>query len=413
MMPPEGSPPPVMRPGKPILPPAPGHREDWVEYSSGGLNWRVRRDWWSEALAALLADPNAPFSDPRWVLKSTSRSAVARVPPFAGRETGLILKRYSAAGFKEVWRRVVSGPRAEREFRRARVVAAAGFPTAQPVAVGRPPVGSSLRHSFLLTEEIADAPTLRRFWDDPATAPAQRRAVLRVLAGLLGQLYRAGLAHCDLNPSNFLVRGAAPAPARGRQSDPAAANPPERKGPEAAQLWLIDLDGVRRRSRLNARAVARDLRRLSYRARVHPFTQLRFLKLFCQELSPAIHFRDLAAAVRRGWREWETRVIGGRRWRVRLARLTEAARRLLEAPEQVFAQAPGTGAAEGTERTALVPAETAGSPRYRLRAFRVAPRGGTAGVDLGELASSARVVAVSRRGRWWPSRVVYVLEEAE
>lgn len=402
-----------MLPSKPLVQGDPAPRGEWIESASAGLRWRVRREWWDETLAALLANPEAALENAAHLLKSSSHSAVARVPPFTGRETGLILKRYVASGFREMWRSLLFGPRAEREFRRACAVAAAGFPTARTVAVGRPSGGRWLRHSFLVTEEITDALTLRRFWDDPVTAPAQRRATLRAFAWLLARLYRAGLAHGDLNPSNVLVRVAAPEPARGSRIDSAAAKSLQRQLPEAPRLWLIDLDGVRRRSRLSLEAVARDLRRLSYRARVRPFTQLRFLKLFCQDLSPAVSFRELAAAVQRGWREWERRVIGGRRWRVRLAKLTEAARRVLEAPEEVLARAATTGVAEGAERMALVPPETAGRSSYRLRAFPIAPRGKPAGGGSRELETSARVVAVSRWGRWWPSRVVYVLEETE
>lgn len=402
-----------MLPSKPLVQQDAAHRGDWIEYRAGGLRWRVRPEWWGEALAGLFAAPEVAFGDPQRVLKTSSRSVVARIPPFAGREIGLILKRYAAFGLREVCRSLVQGPRAEREFRRACAVAAAGFPIAKPVAVGRATAGRWWRRSFLITEEIPQAPTLRRFWDDPATAPAQRRAALCAFARLLAQLYNAGLAHCDLNPSNFLVRAAASAPARCGRIDPAAAKAPGQQLSEGPRLWLIDLDGVRRRSGGSLDAVARDLRRLSYRARVRPFTQLRFLKCFCQACLPPMPFRRLAAAVQRGWRDWEMRLIGRRRWRVRLARLSDVARRVLEAPEEVFAGAATAGEVKGAEWTALVPSEAAGGSAYRLRAFRIALRGRTVGGGLDDLETSARVVAYSRWGRWWPSRVVYVLEESE
>lgn len=97
---------------------------------------------------------------------------------------------------------------AEKEFRRLRLLAEAGLPVPQVLAVGRPagPDGSG---SWLLTAEVAGrpldeiAPPERR----PELASltrAQRIGLARALARLLVRLHTAGFRHRDLHVGNVL-----------------------------------------------------------------------------------------------------------------------------------------------------------------------------------------------------------------
>ena len=192
-------------------------------FEAGGLTWRaesahadgVRREV-AERLAGL--ESVAGVS----VLKRSLVRTVLRVPM-----QGLghvIVKRYAVRGLSDRLKYVVAPSRALAEWRVGRALAAAGIPTAVPVAMGERR-GAFLSDAALVTREIADALHLnayveRHFRDagDP-----RRAALYDELARTVRRMHDARFVHNDLHGGNLLVNGP----------------------PLAPRLFVIDLHSVR------------------------------------------------------------------------------------------------------------------------------------------------------------------------
>jgi tRNA A-37 threonylcarbamoyl transferase component Bud32 len=244
---------------------APGTRTERI----GPWVWTTRADepptWWR----VVLADPEPWLRDPSRHFKNSRNVTLARVPSPAPGQPGLVLRRLNYGRWRHRFCDAFRPSRAQRAFRSALALEAAGLPVARALAVAdlrrwRWPV-----HAYLLSHEIPHAGTLAQWARQPAPWP---RPLIAALADLLARLHAAGFIHGDLKASNVLMA-------------------------TDGQPWLIDFDGVRRFTRVpRARAVA-DLARLmtgilEAGGRETPVTAGRFLKLYCAE-------RNLD-----DWREW-------------------------------------------------------------------------------------------------------------
>ncbi len=244
---------------------APGTRTERI----GPWVWTTRADepptWWR----AVLADPEPWLRDPSRHFKNSRNVTLARVPSPAPGQPGLVLRRLNYGRWRHRFRDAFRPSRAQRAFRSALALEAAGLPVARALAVAdlrrwRWPV-----HAYLLSTEIADARTLGQLAHDPG---GWSRQLVEELAALLARLHHAGFIHGDLKATNILI-------------------------PPAGKPCLIDFDGVRQFARVpRPRAVA-DLARLlsgilEAGGRETPVTAGRFLKLYCAD-------RNLD-----DWQEW-------------------------------------------------------------------------------------------------------------
>jgi len=137
------------------------------------------------ALAAVAAPPPADGLPPR-------PRSVLRVESSLG---PLACKR---------WRDARGAAAAEREWRTAVALRAAGVAVAEPV--GRSRATARGGSPLLLTRWIEDGRTLAAWWEAERDAAA-RRALARRVGELVGALHRARLAHRDLHPANVIVDG--------------------------------------------------------------------------------------------------------------------------------------------------------------------------------------------------------------
>ncbi len=200
--------------------------EPLERFTEGGL------DWVAEAPAAAIVREeiarriddieNASGAS---VLKRNMVRAVFRVPLTNG--TVVVVKRYAVGGAVD-WAKYTFRPsRAHEEWRVGRWLAAAGVPTAVPLAMAerRDVV---LRDAALVTREIPDAVHLNAYVEahlqGGADEDALRGALYAQLAAIVRRMHDAGLVHNDLHGGNVLVNGL----------------------PDVARIHIIDLHSVKR-----------------------------------------------------------------------------------------------------------------------------------------------------------------------
>jgi tRNA A-37 threonylcarbamoyl transferase component Bud32 len=235
------------------------------------------RDLDRNAVAALLSDPDEPFRRPGvQLLKDSRSSTVAELDMVVnGTVKRVIYKRFRITAWSDSWVALVRPSAALRSWVHGHGLRERCLPTARPLAVwhrllqGRPAEG------YLLTEKVENAVDLHRFLAGLAALPAVvRRVLLRrgidQLASLIRELHRRQVSHRDLKAANLLV-------ASGNRS--LSSFPP-------LHLWLIDLVGVVRHTRLPRRRRVQNLARLHTSFRDHPALtrtdKLRFLRVYLQ-----------------------------------------------------------------------------------------------------------------------------------
>ncbi len=247
----------------------------------GGVAGHAVRTLDRDALAALLADPDAPFRrDGVRLIKDSRSSTVAELDvTVGGVVTPAVYKRFRVTAWGDPWLALVRPTGALRSWVMGQGLRERCLPSPKPLAVlhrldrGRPAEG------YLLVEKVPEARDLKRWVTDLGQAPeAERRGRLRRaverLAALVRELHRRNLSHRDLKAANVLV------------TEP---------GPE---FWFIDLVGVRRHGKLSRRRRVQNLTRLHVSFHDNPAVsrtdKLRFLRVYLQ----------WGLFGRKGWKEW-------------------------------------------------------------------------------------------------------------
>jgi tRNA A-37 threonylcarbamoyl transferase component Bud32 len=240
----------------------------------GRLAWTLREDqpptWWQ----AVLEDPEAWLRDPAWHYKNSRNVTLTRVPPPDKGKPGLVLRRLNYGRNRHRLSDCFRPSRAQRAFRSALDLEAAGLPVARALAVAdlrswRWPV-----HAYLLSVEIENAQTLGQF---ARQSDSWSRRLVGELALLLARLHQTGFIHGDLKATNVLIQ-------------------------PMDKPWLIDFDGARRFARVPRDRAVKDLARLATGiveagGRESPLAMIRFLRIYCAE-------RQLD-----DWRGWCRQVI--------------------------------------------------------------------------------------------------------
>lgn len=252
------------------------------------------------AVAALLADPDAPFAQAEArLLKCSASSAVVEVPlPGAASPRPVICKRLPVRSARAPLAALLRPPLALRSYVLGHGLRLRGLPTPRPLAVLHRRRFGLLWEGYLLVEKVPESIHLHGFVEAVAgLEPRQRRrrlgAVLDELAALLRRLHRWRFAHRDLKAANLLVSPASwTMGARGvRELPPDAAEPRDR-------VWFVDLHGLRRQRRVGKQRRVRDLSRLHLSFLTHPgltrTDRLRFL----------LGYLTRAEYAGGGWKSW-------------------------------------------------------------------------------------------------------------
>jgi tRNA A-37 threonylcarbamoyl transferase component Bud32 len=242
------------------------------------------RDLGRDALANLVADPDAPFRRPdAKLLKDSPSSTVVELDlAVNGVLRRVIYKRFRTRAWNNRWVSRLRPAPALRSWEYGHGLRERCLPTPRPLAVfhrrrwGLPSAG------YLLTEKVPDAVDLRRYLADLDTrgAPSRRpllHQTLEHVARLVRELHRRQLSHRDLKAANLLI---------------------SRDASAGESLWLIDLVGVQRYGKLPR------LRRVQNLARLHASfydtasltrtDKLRFLRTYLQ----------WGLFGRTGWKRW-------------------------------------------------------------------------------------------------------------
>lgn len=230
-----------------------------------GIRGFAVRDLDEEALAPLLADPDALFQQPRAILLKDSRSTtVAEIEMrIDGVLRPVIFKRFRVTSRLDPWLNLVRRSPALRSWVWGQGLRERCLRTARPLAVFHRRRRGLLCEGYLLTEKIPHALDLHEHLEKlsrlpPAEFRAQGRLLLDKLARLVRDLHNRQLSHRDLKAANILVSGGEP--------------------------WLIDLVGIRLARTLSRRQRVQNLARLH--ASFHDVSwltradRLRFLRVY-------------------------------------------------------------------------------------------------------------------------------------
>ncbi len=247
------------------------NREDAAIFAAHGLT----------TFAALMS-----FSGGELARRVSARSTVRFTLADESGERAFFLKRHERRPFRELWKPLlrltypVWGARAE--WQAILWFHAAGIPTMIPAALGE-----SHGQSLLVTRALDGCKCLLDWaeeWRQGGAAPrgalawgpAVPRHLIERVAAIARAMHEAGLHHQDFYLNHLFM--ASPV--------------------EPADVRVIDLGRVRRRRKLGARWIIKDLAQLDYSARrISPIDRLRFLRYyFGRRLKPAD--RALIARVR-------------------------------------------------------------------------------------------------------------------
>ncbi|MBX6315749.1 MAG: phosphotransferase [Isosphaeraceae bacterium] len=262
--------------------------------------WAVAsRDLDAATVAALLADPDAPFRHPGAALLKDSRTTtVAELElPVLGRPRRVIYKRFNRKKWLDPWLCLFRPSRAWRAWQAGQHLASRAVPTPQNLAViaRTGSLGLPL-DTYLVTIKAEPSITLSDYARttlaglDPTERREQIRRLTPALARLIRTLHERSLSQRDLKAANILIEG----------------------DPSAGRLSLIDLVGVRlvhplpRGRRLqNLARLQVSLADVSGRTRTDALRFLRFYLPWAQ--TPRRDWKALWRAIQRRCRAKEAR----------------------------------------------------------------------------------------------------------
>ena len=234
------------------------------------------QDGWSEPLLERLVDPASATETIHWGRNYLFRTRLVTTDG----ELDVVVKQFRNVGPRKKLDRKLRGSKAERSWKMARAFVDADIPTARPLIWIESKKADG--PSYFITEFLGDMVearyVLRAVHEealDERFPDFELETFLRSLGTALRKMHEAGLFHRDLSIGNVLFAAGATAP-----------------GPD--DLWIIDLNRGRKKTRLGLLTRTRDLCRLTiYR----PEHQRLFLDAYWSKdggsagLSPRLAFK--------------------------------------------------------------------------------------------------------------------------
>ena len=181
----------------------------------------------------------------------------------------LIIKRYRPLNFLGSLKESARSSRAISAFEKAFFLLRENIFTAIPIAASQTRSRLGRAESYLITEEVPNARSLREFRRANFSA-SENSIVVRRLAEVMARLHNIGLAHTDPTLSNFFVR-----------------NDDRKK----FEIVLIDLDGLRASRTVSVRKTIEDMSLLFRRVPLLPREKLWFAAQYCRTSKNAVSSR--------------------------------------------------------------------------------------------------------------------------
>lgn len=214
----------------------------------GGARVLLLPEFDAPAVRALLAEIEARTAAPTAAVLHAGRNRTVKLDLTLaqGRPLAVVVKTFGAQGFFKDWNDARRGTKAERSFRVAARLHAAGVGTPAPVACVERWAGRRLLASHFVSLYAPDLTCfrdelIRLYRTDPLCS--KLIALLQTVADAVRALHAAGVQHNDLGNQNIMLR---------RTGDAAWAG-----------VQFVDLNRARLRDALTLRERARDLSRLT------------------------------------------------------------------------------------------------------------------------------------------------------
>lgn len=181
--------------------------------------------------------------------------------------------------------------RAWASWETARGLLQVGARTPKPLYVYTRRTGGFIQENLFITAAIHPRQSLRALLKSDATQESMEAAV-GDLARSIGRMHAGAIMHNDLTTANFLVC-------------------------LAGEVYIVDLNRARRRSRLTPHQRLKDLARISFSTREPSLEEAltrRFFRVYSQETETQVDWLT-------GYYSFRRRRVARQRWRRRLRRL--------------------------------------------------------------------------------------------
>jgi hypothetical protein len=214
---------------------------DFVFVERGEAALWVERSCMEPTFLDRLADADSFFADSGChIVKHQRKIKVGRLTvAIAGQPRTIYVKRYNAFSLRYKLLSRFSRSGAFRALRGAAILRAGNISTVAPLAAVEHRSGGILSKSFFISREIDGGKTADAYWRDELAGESgragfkSRRRFLAKLAALFHSLHSQEIYHNDLKDANILVAG-------------------DQSGNDF-QLFLLDLEGIKRYRRLSVK----------------------------------------------------------------------------------------------------------------------------------------------------------------
>ena len=245
-------------------------------FMAGSYRGCTNRRFSSPELLALLHDPDHTFSAPGSItIKDSNTTSSCTAPVTLGGENRAIhMKRYNYQNSLYALKNCFRCSRGKRVWKTAQGLLTRKIATPLPISFAEQRKGRLLLTSYFVTRTIDHALPLSTVLHEGRadTFPRNysgKNMLLSKVAQLVREMHARGIWHRDLKASNILV---------------------QKKVPDREKLYLVDLDSVRIKKRLDRKEKIRDLARLNASlvstTTVSMTDRLRFLQYYLKTRRP-------------------------------------------------------------------------------------------------------------------------------
>jgi Lipopolysaccharide kinase (Kdo/WaaP) family len=263
---------------------------EFIFEKRGSLSIHVVRTLAQELISSIAGDPDHFFHSAGCeIIKDQRKIKVARIKVKIREDAKTVyVKRYNAFSWRYRFGSIFQSSGAVRSLRGAVILSESGIPTVRPLAAVDSRSWGMLNGSFFLSEEVEKGKTADAYWwEELATMKGtegiqRRKRFVSAVGRLFRSLHQRHIYHNDLKDANILVRA--------------------NSSGIGEQLYLLDLEGIRRYRKLNRRRQIKNLVQLNRTLGkyLRATDKLRFLESYLgPSFSDRIDKRDWVASVLR------------------------------------------------------------------------------------------------------------------